>query len=88
MRVLNAVNEGEIGRCVRGQARERPDALLRNPDACFTSRRSRNQTRVLAERYKPAADVMGARAGLHPDQAARDIGETAFELTTGSIPIA
>jgi hypothetical protein len=29
-----------------------------------------------------AAD-MRARAGLHADQAARDIGETAFELPTG-----
>src|SRR6266487_5868262 len=26
---------------------------------------------------------MGARTGLHADQAARNIGETAFELTTG-----
>src|SRR6266545_2817267 len=42
----------------------------------------RDQTRVVAERCKLPADVMRARAGLHADQAARNIGETAFELTT------
>jgi hypothetical protein len=42
----------------------------------------RDQTHVMAERCEPAADVMGARAGLHADQTARNIGKTTFELTT------
>ncbi len=43
----------------------------------------RDQTHIVADRCKLPADVMGARTGLHADQAARNIGETAFELTTG-----
>ena len=39
----------------------------------------------MAERCKLAADVMGARAGLHANQAARNIGETTFELSTGHL---
>ena len=42
----------------------------------------RDQTHIVADRCKLPADVMGARTGLHADQAARNIGETAFELTT------
>jgi hypothetical protein len=37
------------------------------------------QSHVMTER----CDVMGARAGLHADQTARNIGKTTFELTTG-----
>jgi len=43
----------------------------------------RDRTHIVADRCKLPADVMGARTGLHADQAARNIGETAFELTTG-----
>ena len=43
----------------------------------------RDQTHIVADRCKLPTDVMGARAGLHADQAARNVGETAFELTTG-----
>jgi hypothetical protein len=40
---------------------------------------------IMAERRQLAADVMGAGARLHADQAARNVGETAFELTTGHL---
>ena len=40
----------------------------------------RDQTHIVADRCKLPADVMGARTGLHADQAARNIGETAYEL--------
>jgi hypothetical protein len=40
----------------------------------------RDQTHVVTKRRQLGADRMRARAGLHTDQAARDIGETAFEL--------
>ena len=40
----------------------------------------RDQAHVMAERLQLPADVVGARAGLHADQAARDIGQPAFEL--------
>jgi hypothetical protein len=43
----------------------------------------RDQTHVVTKRRQLAADMMRAQAGLHADQAARDIGETAFELPTG-----
>src|ERR1700730_13014218 len=43
----------------------------------------RDQTHVVASSLQLAADMMGARTGLHADQAWRNIGETAFELATG-----
>src|SRR6266516_2249170 len=43
----------------------------------------RDQTHIVASSLQLPADVMGARTGLHADQAARNIGETAFELATG-----
>ena len=45
----------------------------------------RDQTHIVADRCKLPADVMGARAGLHADQAARNIGKTASKLTTGNL---
>jgi hypothetical protein len=45
----------------------------------------RDQTHIVADRCKLPADVMGARAGLHADQAARNIGKTASKLTTGHL---
>jgi putative ABC transport system substrate-binding protein len=50
MRVLNAVNEGEIDAAFVAMARERPDALLQNPDPFMTSRR--DQIVTLANHYK------------------------------------
>src|SRR5260370_857998 len=41
----------------------------------------RDQTHIVADRSQLPTDVMGARARLHADQATRNIGETAFELT-------
>src|SRR5439155_2207605 len=43
----------------------------------------RDQTHIVASGLQLPADVMGTRTGLHADQAARNIGQTAFELTTG-----
>jgi hypothetical protein len=40
----------------------------------------RDQTHIVLQL---PADVMGTRTRLHADQAARNIGQTAFELTTG-----
>jgi hypothetical protein len=47
----------------------------------------RDQAHVMAQSGQLAADVMGARAGLHADPAARDIGKAMFELTTGYLPL-
>jgi hypothetical protein len=41
----------------------------------------------VAQSGQLAADVMGARAGLHADQAARHIGKAVFELITGYLPL-
>jgi putative ABC transport system substrate-binding protein len=50
MRVLNAVNVSEIDAAFAAMARERPDALLLNPDAFFNSRR--DQIVTLANYHK------------------------------------
>ena len=50
MRVLNAVNEGEIDAAFVAMARERPDALLVNPDPFLNSRR--DQIATLANHHK------------------------------------
>ena len=41
----------------------------------------RDQTHIVADLSQLPTDVMGARAGLHADQATWNIGDTAFELT-------
>ena len=46
---------------------------------------ARRHSPIVADRCKLPADVMGARAGLHADQAARNIGKTASKLTTGHL---
>jgi putative ABC transport system substrate-binding protein len=50
IRVLNAVNEGEIDAAFVVMARARPDALLLSPDPFLTSRR--DQVVTLANHYK------------------------------------
>ena len=50
IRVLNAVNEGEIDAAFVAMARERPDALLVGPDPFLISRRE--QIVALANHYK------------------------------------
>ena len=50
IRVLNAVNEGEIDAAFVAMARERPDALLVSTDPFLTSRR--DQIVTLANHYK------------------------------------
>src|SRR5207247_5961295 len=45
----------------------------------------RDQTDIAADRCQLPTDVMRARAGLHADQAMRNIGETAFKLTAGHL---
>ena len=50
IRLLNAVNEGEIDAAFVAMARERPDALLLSPDPFLTSRR--DQIVTLANHYK------------------------------------
>ena len=50
IRVLNAVNEGEIDAAFVAMARERPDALLLGPDPFLNSRR--DQIVTLANHYK------------------------------------
>jgi putative ABC transport system substrate-binding protein len=50
MRVLNAVNDGEIDAAFVAMARERPNALLLNPDPFLNSRR--DQIVTLANHYK------------------------------------
>ena len=50
IRVLNAVNEGEIDAAFVAMARERPDALLVGPDPFLNSRRE--QIVALANHYK------------------------------------
>src|SRR5205823_13043578 len=40
----------------------------------------RHQSRVVAERLQLAAQVMGADAGLHADEAGWHVGEPGFEL--------
>jgi hypothetical protein len=50
IRLLNAVNEGEVDAAFVAMARERPDALLLSPDPFLTSRR--DQIVTLANHYK------------------------------------
>jgi putative ABC transport system substrate-binding protein len=53
IRVLNAVNEGEIDAAFVAMARERPDALLQGPDPFLVSRR--DQIVTLANHYRMPA---------------------------------
>jgi putative ABC transport system substrate-binding protein len=53
IRVLNAVNEGEIDAAFVAMARERPDALLLGPDPFLNSRR--DQVVTLANHYRVPA---------------------------------
>ena len=46
----------------------------------------RHQSGIVAEGLEPPAQVVGADAGLHPDQAGRQVGELGFELPARQLP--
>src|SRR5438876_699383 len=46
----------------------------------------RHQLHVVAKREELTAQMMGADAGLHANQAWRDVGETNHDLTAGELP--
>jgi hypothetical protein len=45
----------------------------------------RDQAHVMAERLQLPADVVGARTGLHADQARRNVGQALRELEPGEL---
>jgi hypothetical protein len=40
----------------------------------------RDEANVVTKGFEPAADMMRARTGLHPDQTARNVGQAPIEL--------
>jgi hypothetical protein len=46
----------------------------------------RHQSRIVAERLEPPAQVVGADAGLHADEAGRQVGELGLELPARQLP--
>ncbi len=46
-----------------------------------------DQPHVMAERLQSAPDMMSTGTGFHTDEAARDVGEPALELTTAELDL-
>src|SRR6266496_6211512 len=71
-----------VGECDRQHVAVEPlRCLLDREERLHVLRR--DQTHIVTSSLQLPADVMGTRTGFHADQAARNIGQTAFELTTG-----